>query len=320
MVEPADVRRHVVARTSTIFATGDLDGADRIRMWEDHNARSLIALRCRTIASPRFDATEFNTDIDDIGIARVLGTPHVVERSRDVISRHPCEAVACYLAIKGAASFRHSGDTTTLRPGQLLVCDADRPFVRGFSRGLEELVIRIPRQVFTHDVSSRSLRSEVVCDLRTEDVRGRTLARLVGGALRPQSTEPLGRDLLLAMLGSILGGPCRDVSAVHFATASTVIHERLADPDLDVSTIATAIGLSPRHLSRVFASAGVSVPQYVLAHRLERAHTVLSGGTDRSIARVAAECGFRSVSHFSRTFREHYGMRASDVSAGRTGQ
>src|SRR5699024_1690428 len=110
-----------------------------------------------------------------------------------------------------------------------------------------------------------------------------------------------------------IGGRGDNTSAVHFAAATTIIDELLADPDLGVPTIAEAIGVSPRHLSRVFASAGVSVPQYVLARRLERAHATLCFGTDHSIARLAAECGFRSISHFCRAFREHYGVRASEV-------
>jgi AraC-like DNA-binding protein len=35
------------------------------------------------------------------------------------------------------------------------------------------------------------------------------------------------------------------------------------------------------------------------------------------VADVAAQCGFTSVTYFSRVFRSHFGIRASDVRRGR---
>ncbi len=311
--DPARAARRTAAHGVTVFSTGGLADAERIRLWEDHNAGSLIALRCRTADRPALDATELNAEAGDIGLARVLGTPHVVRRSRRLIDERPSGSVACYLTLRGEASFSHSAGRERIHPGQMLVCDADQPFIRDFPHGLDELVIRIPRHVILESVLPGPLRSPVVCDLRARGARGRTLIRLVGGAVGPQHQRPADSGLVLALLGAILGGHHQDARAVHFAAAGTVIDDLLADPGLDVSTIAAAIDLSPRHLSRVFARAGVSVPQYVLTRRLERAHAMLRAGTDRPIAALAAECGFRSSSRFARAFRGRYGVRPSDV-------
>ena len=39
----------------------------------------------------------------------------------------------------------------------------------------------------------------------------------------------------------------------------------------------------------------------------------------RTVAEVAARCGFTSATYFSHAFREHFGLRAGDVRAMRRG-
>src|SRR4051794_41706597 len=130
-----------------LFSTAGLPDAERIARWEDHNERALIGLRCRMITESRLDATELNVQLGDIQLVRVRGNAHVVERSRQVIRRRPAEAIAVYLTLMGEAFFYHDEGVQALRPGQVLMVDADRPFIRGFAKGLEELAIKVPRSV-----------------------------------------------------------------------------------------------------------------------------------------------------------------------------
>jgi AraC-like DNA-binding protein len=48
----------------------------------------------------------------------------------------------------------------------------------------------------------------------------------------------------------------------------------------------------------------------VMNHRLERAAQLLRGD-DGGVAEVAYAVGFRTVSHFTRRFRDHYGVTPS---------
>lgn len=125
-----------------VFSTAGLPAARRIELWEGHNATALIGLSCHS-AIP-LEATEVNVPLGQVQLARVTGSPHVVERNAAFIRRDPAGAVAVYVTLRGQAWFRDEDGTTELRPGQLLVCDADRPFARGFARGLEELAIKVP--------------------------------------------------------------------------------------------------------------------------------------------------------------------------------
>jgi AraC-like DNA-binding protein len=79
--------------------------------------------------------------------------------------------------------------------------------------------------------------------------------------------------------------------------------------------VAAAVGISARHLSRVFADGGTSVPRHVLSRRLELAHAMLAdpASAGPTVAEVAAACGFTSVTYFSHAFRQRFGQRAGEV-------
>ncbi|MFF4896136.1 AraC family transcriptional regulator [Streptomyces sp. NPDC001068] len=295
------------------FSTAGLPEAERIALWEDHNAQALIGLRCRSLHDTALEATEINLQLPRAHLARVLGSPHVVERPDAEIRRVPSDAVACYLTVAGDAFFYSDDGVRLLRPGQLLVCDADRPFVRGFSHGLEELAVKIPHTVWRELGAPPALPQPVVVD--ADAVHLRTLAALVGRALAPESAvaADVDEDAVLDLLVSAASGRAPALSAVHLRVAKTYIDDHLADPGLTAARIARGIGISERHLSRVFAAGGTSVPRHLLQRRLERARALLGAGGETTVAEVAERCGFASAAHFSHRFRERYGLRATDV-------
>jgi transcriptional regulator GlxA family with amidase domain len=53
----------------------------------------------------------------------------------------------------------------------------------------------------------------------------------------------------------------------------------------------------------------------VLHRRLDVAHVLLSGpqADELTVADVGARCGFASSTYFSHTFRERFGLRATEV-------
>lgn len=289
----------------TTFSTVGLPEAQRLERWESHNADVLIGLRCRTSGASPLEATETDLRLGRLRLARVRATAHVVERDAATVRRRPAESVAVFVSLAGEASFRDTGGVRTLRPGQLLVCDADRPFVRGFSRGLDELVVTVPRE---HD-----LPEPVVASL-TAGSFGAALARLVAGAVRGQEPDRVDQPVLLALVAALLGrAGGADLLAAHRAAVETYVERHLGDPGLAAPQVAAAVGISTRHLSRVLAAAGTTLPQHVRARRLETARALLVGGTPASIAEVARRCGFTSPAHFSHAFTQRYGERAGEV-------
>jgi AraC family transcriptional regulator of adaptative response / DNA-3-methyladenine glycosylase II len=87
---------------------------------------------------------------------------------------------------------------------------------------------------------------------------------------------------------------------------------------LTVQTVATKLGISDRHLRRIFeAQFGVSPLQYLQTRRLLSAKQLLTD-TRLSVSRVAEMSGFASVRGFNAAFAKHYGMNPTQLR--RTGQ
>lgn len=298
------------------FSTAGLPTAQRIALWEEHNAHALIGLRCSMLGESELDATELNLQLSRLHLARVRGNAHVVERPAQLIRRHPSDSIAVYLTLVGEAFFYHPDGVLTLHPGQALICDADRPFMRGFSGGLEELAIKLPRPLFRELTGRPALTTPLVRDFTGGDLATRTLARLADRALRPAAQDgddPVDEETALDLLVTVLGGRPRAEIPVHLANARAFIDEHLTDPGLSAARVAAATGISERHLSRAFAAAGPSFPQYVLNRRLDHAHVLLAREPRASVSEVATRSGFGTASRFTQAFHSRFGVRPSDV-------
>jgi AraC-like DNA-binding protein len=163
------------------------------------------------------------------------------------------------------------------------------------------------------------------------DQYARALARIAGLATRAE--RPLRPDerTVLDLVTAIAAGPRAAPGTAHRAAARSYIEEHLTDPNLGAAEIAAAACISERQLSRLFAADGGSVPRHILGRRLQLAYSILSAASRdrasadagsgpgataaRTVAEIAAACGFTSATYFSHAFRQHFGHRASDLHA-----
>jgi AraC-like DNA-binding protein len=299
------------------FSTAGVPEEERVELWESHNTDTLIALRCRTLTSAVLDAAEINVQLDQLHLARVRGSSHVVERDQQLIRRHPSDAVTLFFSLVGEAFFYHDDGVRTLQPGQLLLCDTDRPFMRGFSHGLEELVVKVPRALFAEATGIKKVARPLVVNFAATGTNSfaETLARQVGAAARAEKPYAADEQTLLELLGAVTGRRPDDSSTAHRAAAQAYIDRHLREPALSATQVAAGVGISTRHLSRVFAEASTSVPRYILSRRLEAARTMLQkpAASPMTVAGVAHHCGFTSAAHFSSAFTARYGERATEL-------
>jgi AraC-like DNA-binding protein len=298
-----------------VFSTAGLPAARRVELWEGHNATALIGLHCHSTLP--LEATEVNVTLGQVQLARVTGSPHTVERNAAFIRRDPVDAIAVYATLRGQAWFRDEDGTRELQPGQLLICDADRPFARGFARGLEELAIKVPRAALARPLRSALVQGPVVTAFAPgRDPYARALARLADQATRAEHPVAADEGAVIDLVAVLTAGPADRAAALR-AAAYGFVEDHLADPGLGAAQIAAAIGVSERHLSRVLAAGGMTVSRLVRSRRLELAYAMLAGPAGPSpapsVAEVAARCGFTSAAYFSHAFRERFGLRAGEV-------
>jgi len=302
------------------FSTKGLRRLERIELWEQHNAQALVGLTCRSIDGSPLEATQVNLQLPRLQFARVGANPHIIERTTEHIAHSGTDGVALYFSLYGDAFFYHQDGVQLQQPGTLLVCDVNQPFLRGFAHGLQEYVLTVPRAVFEGEVERRLPSAPLVlsfADTPGGDVHAAALARLIHRALASPDREALAatEESALDLLRSMLTPEGAHSSAAHRRAAIAFIRRHLADPTLSVSRVAHAIGVSERHLARAFGETGAGVARTILDMRLELARETLESAAAPAVHDVAAACGFVSAAHFSRVFRERYGLTPSEARA-----
>jgi len=156
------------------------------------------------------------------------------------------------------------------------------------------------------------LRSSPLHDMVTRHVRDtvRVVDAIPPGpaatALGSATVELLRTFLVTAAHGAV-GAEPPDTLLIR---TRLYVQRHLAEPGLTADRIARAHNVSVRQLYAAWARHGESLANYVIVQRLALAHRILSGphSQARTIAAVARSCGFVDTPHFSRRFRDAYGM------------
>ncbi|MDI6652148.1 helix-turn-helix domain-containing protein [Gluconobacter japonicus] len=93
------------------------------------------------------------------------------------------------------------------------------------------------------------------------------------------------------------------------------IEARLHEPDLTPQVIAKAYGLSTRALYLLFDGEPGALSGWILNRRLERIYEDLKSldFASMTISEIALKHGFRNAAHFSRRFRQKFGLSPREV-------
>ena len=198
------------------------------------------------------------------------------------------------------------------------ICSAAYVLARaGMLEGMEAAIHWDFHDSFTEEFPGVRLVRNVFCDGRIITASGGTAAadlmlHLIGKAH--------GADLATAVADQMVYNAVREGTApqrvslqsrhgmrnAHLVRAIGLMEQSIEEPR-SPSCIAESLRISTRQLERLFGRYLNSTPKhYFMQLRLHRARNLLVQ-TDQSITEIAMACGFKSTSHFTKTFRAHYG-------------
>jgi AraC-like DNA-binding protein len=124
-------------------------------------------------------------------------------------------------------------------------------------------------------------------------------------------------DLLEVLIDDSAASSRGRISAATVVRVKQVIARRLGDPHLSVARIAAELNISASQLTRTMKAHDLSPMRYAWSLRLEHAAQLLSCTSKDTLQakEIAYRCGFTSAAHFSRAFKERYGMSPRDFAA-----
>ena len=303
----------------TRVSTEDVPARHRVSYWQDHVSDTLIGIECTATDIEGLNVTLSHTNFGDIALAEVVGNRHVVERNMKRIRRHQKNSVFVCFQLHGATHVLQRGDCLALEAGDIFYYETSSPYVHGNTTDMHTLILDIPSDIFF-------MRCGAISMDRPGKIGNRLgLGRLSLSALMeiesqvrrndsPQCRHNAGMQLL-DLTSSLLKAPSGSGgfprSAMYsLLQAKAFIEKHLDSSLLDTELVARSVGLSARQLNRIFEKEETSVSRFIWNRRLERAREDLMNPTLRQIqvAEIAFRWGFASAAHFSRVYRQRYGL------------
>jgi AraC family transcriptional activator of tynA and feaB len=232
----------------------------------------------------------------------------------------PRESLVLWLSIDGAGWVEQGGVTTKLDPTVLCVYGANRPRTFAFTTPSRGVAVLLPLNAVRQALQGWELALPLSIDCTHG--AGAVLADVVRSIAR--HADDLGEDTgsglsdvvvdLLASVVSALPGSLRMMPSrlelFHKARIKSFVREHLRDPGLDVDMVSRAVGLSTRYIHKLFSSEPEPLMKWVWAERIEGARKEIAQTALRrkAISQIGFSWGFSGAAHFSRSFRNRYGV------------
>jgi AraC-like DNA-binding protein len=106
----------------------------------------------------------------------------------------------------------------------------------------------------------------------------------------------------------------KNVRQAQHECAMAYIRSHCHNPALNVAQVAASCGLSVSYIESLFKSKQLSIEESIHNERLIKGHELLSSAAHRgkSVSQLAYQAGFSHAGHFSRLFKERFGMSPID--------
>jgi len=297
--------------------------AETFDHWKHLVAESFVPLAARTADVEGFRGQMRARVLDRMSVVEVSATSHEVHRTPALIAQAGERYFKLNLQLEGTGLLIQDNREALLRPGDLAIYDTNRPYTLAFEDEARMMVVMFP-------CDALSLPTDYVGQLAAVRMAGSTgLSGIVGQFIRQLSENlevlsgPSGSrlatnalDLVSTMLHAEMDiAPDRmKPQALLAVSVREYIEANLSDPQLSPASIAAAHFISTRHLHNVFHESGTTVASWIRSQRLDGTRRELRDPlhAGKSVGTVAASWGFLDAAHFSRIFRDAFGVSPSD--------
>jgi AraC-like DNA-binding protein len=316
----------------TALLIDNLPAARRESAWRDAVCEAFVRLECTPDRrAPMHGRLEAGA-LGDLHVARVVSSPQRVERTRERAAQDGEPFILMSVQLRGRTIVRQGGSEADLTPGCIAFYDTARPYTLLLPGDFDQIVLHLPRELIQASVP-RGL-DHMARRLSASDPFAQTilalapqLLRMLGSARQDmaQRTAAAAMELIALALDSLdapthgspsgASGPAAD--ALVWRTRE-LIGQQLDDTALSPTRLAHQVHVSLRRLQEVFQNQGTTLSDCIWDARLEYARGLLTNPVNgrESISTVAYRAGFSDVAHFSRRFKQEFGVSPSEYRAG----
>lgn len=304
-----------------VLSTDVVAPKDRVALWTDLICDVYVQLDC----DPLIAADGFRGDIRrdrlaTLDLSQVTSRPQDVHRTARQIAKATEDYFLVSIQTQGAGKVRQDGREAVLQPGDFALYDSTRPYQLLFDEDFQQFVVMLPGAALrTRLKGTEHLTASAVSGRRGA---GHLMIGMLETLWRDIDTlEPASADAVADSVLNILVAGLQTLSAARPPEVSnlTALHrdqirafvlQHLRNPRLSVSMIAAALKLSPSTVHRAFHAEPCSASHWIWTQRLAAIKRDLADPALRlrSVSDIAFSWGFNDAAHFSRAFKERFGI------------
>lgn len=307
------------------WSASELPERDRFPYWREVLCETYVALN-PTLESERPFQGEVRAHLlDAINVTTIASGRQKIHRRRLEISRMPQEVYFLNLQVKGRCLMMQGAREALLEPGDFALVDSTEPYLNDYcSDDWTQYSFRIPGALL-RPLLRQPERQTAVRITQANPVAAVAVDYLSSIARNVEHVEaaatPIANHLveLVAMAAGVAVGEEERARGALRAQLSRALVQYIgahaADPELTPAKAAQHFRISVRYVHRLLEESGETFSRLLLRRRLERCADDLRANAGDSVGKIAFRWGFNDLSHFSRTFRNHFGMAPRDYRA-----
>jgi AraC-like DNA-binding protein len=301
------------------LSTVGLRPAGRLAAWNDLWSSRMSRVEFTPADQSRFDAELSIGQLGPVKLAKLSVDCCSIERTQRHLAQSP-RLYSFLMQAKGSSVFCHYGREARLSEGDFVLCDTGMPHyfhtgnpsvtimvrvmpdvLRGYLPNLEQFCgVHLGRAVGVTNTAAAMVQSlsERADFGSCPDYEGRVAHNLLEMLAISYTIGFDGRSSTSATIGR------RRNDVIRY------IEDHLRDPLLTVESVANGVHVSTRYLRAIFSGSEENLSAYIRRRRLEECARKMRDPAWRghTMLKIALAYGFNSAAHFSRSFREQFGV------------
>lgn len=305
------------------YSTRGIASKERFDYWRDVICDAYLPIECDTPNRSAFDGVITLQRFSQLDLSRVQGSPQHVTRKSGDIARNADAYFMLSMQLSNTSNLTQSGRTSVLRPDDFALYSTTEPYEIICQDDVDQLVI----QLRYDDLLARVPHADLLTGLRVDGQTGvgamvskqmRECARTIG--TQSETIQRHLQDMLIDLVATGLSSLSESrfdlarPEQLLLGRAKATIRAHLREHQLDRHFVANAMGMSARNLARSFERDDMSIAGFIRKSRLEAiaADLVDPRMVAKSISEIACKWGITNFQHFSRLFKETYGITPRD--------
>ena len=298
------------------FTSESYSENDRIEAWQD--VLGGFGLRSSPLSAKygEYATALSRASLDGVGLMRFAAGPQVFSP----LPRR-AELPILLMPAEDGAVLKAGGSPQTIPSGRIILLPRQNDWRVTFHRDVRAIVLSVTAESFGgRKISLPECREAVLVPPGgLADVLGHTLeaAAEVLETLSPEAWNTIRLSLAEMLLTLSRQKSSSAAEAIGVGTQAALlqriydsIERKLGDPELTPVRIAQIEGISERYLQKLFEASGDNFTHYVRERRLQHCWSDLANAAEahRSVSDIAFGYGFSDAAHFSRSFRDRFGI------------